>query len=162
MGAAGSEESEEELVLYSSRRSWAFAVLGALVLVVGPVVVAFSRPLGGLGIGALVVGVVATIALLVDQPIRSVFSPTGIDRVCPLVRRHFAWDEVETLERLRRSGGVVARVGRRRVVLCDRSEGHSEHLRLMKVVEANGSNVITRLQAPEIDARPTDLYRRKS
>lgn len=147
--------------LYSSRRSWAFALLGSLLLIAGPLAVAVSRPLGAPGIAALVVGVIATIALLFDQPTVSIVRADGIERRCPLSKRHLGWEQIESLDRLRRSGGVVAKVGRRRMVLCDRREGHLEHLQLIELVETNGPEVIVRLPEPDIDSRPTNIYRRK-
>jgi len=153
---------DDRVVLYSSRRSWVLATVGSIALIGGPIAVSVTRPLGRLGIGALVVGVVATIALLFDQPIKSVVTSVGIERVCPLGRRQLVWQDIESLDRLRRSGGVVAKVGRRRLVLCDRIEGHFENLDLIEMVEKHGPNVIVRLEAPKIDGRPTDLYRRRS
>ena len=152
----------DTITLYSSRRSWGFAIMGSVALIGAPLAVATTRSLGGLGIGALVVGMVATAALLLDQPLRSVVSADGIDRRCPLAHRMIKWSEIESLDRLRRSGGVVAKVGRRRLVLCDRSEGHFENLHLVEIAEMHGPNVIVRLEPPAIDARPTDLYRRRS
>ncbi len=160
---ADNERSDPDSVrLYSSRRSWAFALLGSLLLIVGPLAVAVSRPLGAPGIGALVVGVIATIALLFDQPMVSIVRPDGIERRCPLLARHLEWDQIESLERLRRSGGVVAKVGRRRMVLCDRREGHLEHLQLIEIIKTHGPGVIVRLPEPELDSRPTNIYRRKN
>jgi len=151
----------DRVVLYSSRRSWVFAIVGAVALIGGPIAVGVTRPLGNLGIGALAVGVVATIALLFDQPVKSIVTPAGIDRVCPLSKRRLTWEEIESLDRLRRSGGIVAKVGRRRLVLCDRMEGHFENLDLVALVGHYGPNVIMRLEAPKLDGRPTDLYRRR-
>jgi len=155
-------DQADKVVLYSSRRSWLFASVGSMALIGGPLAVSLSRSLGGLGIGALVVGIVATAALLFDQPLKSVVTANGIDRRCPLSHRMIEWQEVESLMRLRRSGGVVAKVGRRRLVLCDRAEGHFENLHLVEIVERNAPNVLVRLEAPKIDSRPTDLYRRRS
>jgi len=152
----------DKVILYSSRRSWGFAIIGSVALIGGPLIVAATRSLGGLGIGALLVGLVATAALLLDQPLKSVVTADGIDRRCPLSHRMLEWSEIESLDRLRRTGGVVAKVGRRRLVLCDRSEGHLENLHLVEIVEKHGPNVIIRLEAPKLDTKPTNLYRRRS
>ncbi len=160
---ADPERSDADtVILYSSRRSWLFAAAGSAALIGGPIAVSLNRPLGGPGIGALVVGLVATVALLFDQPLRSVVTSEGIERRCPLSNRMIEWREIESLDRLRRSGGVVAKVGRRRLVLCDRMEGHYEHMHLVELVERHGPNVIVRLEPPKIEARPTDLYRHRS
>ncbi len=153
---------DHQVVLHSSRRSWVFALVGSVALIGGPIVVGLTRSLGLVGVGALVVGVVATAALLVDQPIRSIVTPEGIDRHCPLSLRRLEWQEIESLDRLRRSGGIVAKVGRRHLVLCDRMEGHLEHLHLVEIVRRHGPGVIVRLEAPKLDRRPTGLYRRRS
>jgi len=157
-----SSDDQDKMVLFSSRRSWAFAIAGSVALIGGPLVAAFAGSIGGIGYGALAVGVVATAALLLDQPLKSVVSAEGVDRRCPLTSRLIEWHEIESLDRLRRSGGVVAKVGRRRLVLCDRMEGHYEHMHLVEIVERHGPNVIIRLDPPKVDTRPTDLYRPRS
>ncbi|MEM8706340.1 MAG: PH domain-containing protein [Actinomycetota bacterium] len=102
---------------------------------------------------------VMLIAVLATQPWWSRVHRDGVTRRCPLRTQHIPWAEIDAFDRLRRGGGLVIRLANgRHAVICDRTEGHAEHLRLVEVVERY-QEAVALPTAPELDSRPTDLYR---
>lgn len=157
-----SGQERPALVLYSSRIRWAVVGAGAAILVVGLGAVVVTHGPHPVPLLGMLAGVVAALVVAVDQPLRCEFDRAGIVRVCPLRRQRLDWDDIVALERLRRGGGLVARLGSgRRIVLVDRREGHAEHRRLRDLVEEVAPGLAVSADEPALDARPTDLYRRR-
>lgn len=150
------------LVLYSSRLRWLVVTSGAATLVVGLGAVVVTHGPHPVPLAGMLAGVLAALVVAYDQPLRCEFAPDGIVRVCPLRRQHLDWDDIVALERLRRGGGLVARLASgRRIVLVDRREGHAEHQRLRALVAEAAPGLAVSADEPPLDARPTDLYRRR-
>lgn len=116
---------------------------------------------GGVPAIAIIVAFTAVfVAVLFTQPVWTRVDRDGMTRRCPLRTQHIDWAEIDAFDRLRRSGGMVARLASgRHVVVCDRMEGHGEHHTLQEVVDRYQEAVAVPA-APELDQRPTSLYRR--
>jgi len=109
------------------------------------------------------------------MPLHTVFVPAGVVRVCALRRHRLAWTTITAIERVprrlarrdhdrarpRRPGGLVARIGRRRYLLCNRSEGALEFDALTRMVSSWDDAVVLRAARPPQDTAPTGLYRRR-
>ncbi len=166
------------VTLYSGRLGLVAALLGALVLVVGPTLAMLDRGVGAIGVAVVAIGVIAALAVAIDTPVSTRFSAVGVERRCLLRTTTFTWAQVDALERMgrrsrrrgaaghesrssRRHGGLLGVIEGRRRVLVDRPEGHTEHLRLRALVRDNAPHLRFELATPSADARPTDLYRRR-
>lgn len=107
------------------------------------------------GIFAVLFGIV-----LATQPIWTRVDRDGVTRRCPLRAQHVEWSEIDAFDRLRRGEGLLIRLANgRHMVVCDRMEGHEEHVALRAVVERY-QNAVALPHGPELDQKPTDLYRR--
>jgi hypothetical protein len=136
------------------------------------------------GAGATVVSVGLTVVagaivaiVVVDYPVATEFSATGVVRRCPLRRQHLAWDRVEMLTRsagatlLRRDrasvdrvgedGGLVAVVGRRRYLLVNVAESRDECAVVRGRLDAWGVPTRWRAGPPPEHQPPTWMYRRR-
>lgn len=171
--------SAPPLVLHSSR--WRVGLQALTPL--------FLLGFGGAGVGRgslllpgilLVLGAAAGLVVLLDLPLRSEFTRSGVTRICALRRTHLAWSEVVAIERLglqsalrsRRGddkpvrGGLAARTGPRRLhLLVDRRESHAEFAALRDLLKGRATQL--RAKQPPIDAPPAGrgpdaLHRRQS
>ncbi len=147
------------VTLYASRRGWLGVILGFGLMTT----FAISAAWRGSYIAAVVVLVLfgaALITVLGTQPVRTVVSAAGVERQCPLRNHVVAWEEIDAFERLRRGGGLVIRTadGKRRPI-CDRREGRAEHTAIGEGL-AVWQPGVAHAEAPAIDQRPTNLYRR--
>lgn len=166
--------SRSPLVLHSSAWRLTLQALTPFVLLTLGVV-----GLGG-GVRAIPValtalGLVATVVVLFDLPLRSEFTTEGITRYCILRRQHLPWTRVVAVER---SGGLprrpdpdgtpkppsagrglVARTGPRRVhLLVDRRESHAEYDALRLLLKDRATRL--RAKQPPIEAAPAGRGRR--
>jgi hypothetical protein len=142
----------EPPVLRSSWRGILKAVGGSLALCVAG---AWGALTGGVHPVNVTVGVLGVILLgitLWDYPLTTQFASDGLHRRTPLRRVVIGWDVVDrfsrTAPRVRlversgrrragfRPGPLVAVVGRRRVLLCDRAEDPGLRIRLATAVAA--------------------------
>jgi hypothetical protein len=169
----------DEVTLYSGRLGLVAALAGALILVVGPVIAMIDRGAGALGIAVVAIGTIGALAVAIDTPVSTRFSAGGVERRCLLRTTRFTWSQVDALERMgrrsrrrgtsgqqarpsRRHGGLLGVIDGRRRLLVDRPEGHAEHLRLRALVRDHAPHLRFELPTPSVDARPTDLYRRRA
>lgn len=115
---------------------------------------------GTLAVVVVVVMTVMFATVIFTQPIWARVGPDGVTRRCPARTQTVPWEEIDAFDRLRRGGGLVIRLANgRHLVVCDRMEGHGEHVALRAVVERYQSAVAVP-GPPELDQKPTDLYRR--
>lgn len=106
------------------------------------------------GVFAVLFGVV-----LATQPIWSRVDKDGVTRRCPLRTQHVEWSDIDAFDRLRRGEGLLIRLASgRHMVVCDRMEGHAEHVALREVVKRYQSGVALP-HGPDLGQKPTDLYR---
>lgn len=166
---------DRPVVVYSSWRGL-FASFSAPLLLLGVMAAAWWRApqvTGGL-IGVGMVMVFLLVVALFDYPLRAEIGPEGIERICLLRRRLIGWPAVQaigrgrgailsrsTLERAsaRAAGPLVAKMGRRTVLLIDRCESGAEHAAIGRVVEQYAPHVGLPPRPP-VSAPPTDLYHR--
>jgi len=124
------------------------------------------------GIGA--VGVAFVAIALFDMPLHTVFGREGVVRVCALRRHHLAWTSITAIERVpkrmplrrvegrpRRPGGLVAVIGKRKYLLCNRPEGAFEFDALQASVRQWDDAVAIRAGRPPETTVPTNLHRRR-
>jgi hypothetical protein len=163
------------ITLHSTWRHLVLSTLGAsLVAAAGTYGVAtvgfraFPTALFLLGWGSLAV-------VLLDVPVASTFSATGVVRRMVLRRQLLRWRDGDMLTRARptlmrvdrslQHGGLVLRRGRRRYLLVDRIESAAEFDVLIRLIETTGEpcEVLesSTLSRPSETATPTWLYRRR-
>ena len=156
----------EPLVLYSSGWGIIGGYGGGLALI-GAGVYSVSRSSIGVVIGVL--GVVLVAVMLFDVPLSTRFDRHGFTRRMVLRRQIVDWDRVDRLGRTpppvlrRRSGpgGLLAWVGRRRYLLCDRCESRAEYRGLRDILEAVSPALADSVAPPTVDRVPTSTYRRR-
>jgi hypothetical protein len=177
-GSVGPSDGDgPPIVLHGSLLAIVNAYLSPVALIALAVWVGVTRRLtiATIVIGAL--GSLLAFVALFDMPLRTEFSREGITRVCAVRRHRIPWSRVTGLERapsratrrdprdperLRRPGGMVARIGRRRYLLANRCEGALEYDRLVVAVR-NWDDVVTvRARRPPLTTPPTHLYRRRT
>lgn len=168
----------DPVVLYSSRRGVATAVFSPAVLLAISVGTAITRPVTASVVVIGAIGVALAVVVAWDYPLRSEFTEFGIVRVCPLRRQHLPWDRVVAIERapgrarirpkrdsevgaFRVPSGLVARVGRRRYLLTDQSEGAFEYDQLAAAIKTFDDVVMLRATRPPLTALPTTFSRRR-
>ncbi len=168
----------DPIVLYSSRRGIASAALSPAVLLALATGAGVTR---SVTTSVLVIGAVGLLLGLVvawDYPLRSEFAIDGITRVCPLRHQHLPWERVVALERtpgrakirrqrdsgiegFRAPAGLAARVGNRRYMLTDRSEGALEYDQLVLAMKVFDEAVLVRASRPALTTAPTSFSRRR-
>ena len=122
-----------------------------------------------------VAGWIFVAVVVLDLPVASTFSSTGVRRRMLLRRQFLAWQPSDSLVRARPSvvrheaklsqGGLVLRRGRRTYRFFDTAESADEFAVVIDLVDTSGSPGavvdLTSLSAPPSSAPPTWLYRRR-
>jgi hypothetical protein len=160
------------ITIHSTWRGIALGTLGAGIVAAagtwGVAQVGFRAVPGTL----FVIGWILVLAMLLDYPIASTFTSTGVTRRMVMRRQHFDWDGVNQISRTRpklvrvdrrlEHGALTLVRGRRRYLLVDRLESADEFDRMVAVVERDGAEVTpSMLPRPGEKVPPTWLYRRK-
>lgn len=155
--------------------SWKGLLLGAFG---GGVITAagiYSIGATGGAVGSVIILAIGLIILLVvfaDFPVSSAFDRNGVTRRPLLRRQRLTWGRVDQLTRTRprvsvsaRSlapGGLVAKVGRRRYLLCDQCESVDEYNLLSDLLaEHDDAIAFHDLIVPPSGNDPTWTYRRR-
>ena len=179
-GPEPSERGPLRVTLYSSRRSWALAGFGGVLLIGGPIAVMSGRGFSWFSVAIAAIGLGLLGTQLYDHPVRTHFHHGGVTRVCPLRRDEIAWEQVVELtraarDRIRRGdsllgvdpqrearlrGGLAARTERGRVVLCDAVEGRFEYDAVRALLDRHAPDVPLAALRPPAKQSPTTLYRR--
>ena len=147
------------------------SLVGAACFVGVAIVIVVAHGVGPLSLAVLAAALGAASVVLLDMPVATTFDGEGFTRRAPLRRRRVDWSDVAELARVtRRSAvrlgssrevGLVAAVGRRRLLLCDRTEGSIEHRRLREVIgDAVPADQLDALGEPPPDRTPTWVGRR--
>ena len=146
------------------------ASLGVQILVAVAIGV-LSRTVNTVGLIIAAVALIGAVVVLFDMPIASTFDVEGVVRHTPLRRHRLAWDDVEEVQRARRSlrrpggdrnTGLVAIRGIRHTLLVDRTEGRREYEELEAAIgEPTFSDVFLDVGAPPENRTPTWMYRRR-
>jgi len=160
--------------LYSSWRGILGGLFGAVaVAMLGLVGVAGGG--GWLSISVAIFGAVLLAIMLLDFPLSSQFHSAGITRRMVLRHQLLAWDRIDRLERSGRArrrsvktatstlgtGGVVARLGRRRYLVCNQVEGAEEFEQIRRLLDENAPGLANDLGPPGEHRVPTSLYRQR-
>lgn len=160
--------------LYSSWRS----ILGGFLGAVAMTTLGLVGILGGGGVLSVMVAVFGAFLLgvmLFDFPLSSQFHDEGVTRQMVVRRQLIAWDRIDRLDRSGRvgrraaasgapsaaTGGVVARLGRRRYLLCNQLEGAEEFARIRRILERCAPGLADDLGPPGEHRVPTSLWRQR-
>lgn len=175
-------DDDRHLTLYPSLRGLlAVLVTPHLLILLGAW--GLANGVNVVAIGLVAVGVVTAAIGLFSYPRHVVVSPTGIELVSVLRRRHLPWDRVRGIERTRPggasrlkarrdgadgaaagpSGGLLARGrGRRHWMLTDHVESPDEYDRLRAIAAAAPGAPRVGASRPADGTPPTWLYRRRA
>lgn len=167
-------KTDDRVVVHSSWRGIlaAFLAPSLLMAVMAAAWWRIPRVSGGLvGVGVMAIGLLAV--AIFDYPIRTEVGEEGLRRVCLGRRQLIRWSAVRSLGRgrgailsartrervsARAAGPLVAKVGRKTLLLVDQCESVTEHTAICQVVERYAPHVELPTRPPA-SAPPTHLYR---
>lgn len=167
---------DHQVVIHSSWRGILASFLAPLLLaaVMAAAWWRIPRVSGGLiGVGSVAVTLLAV--AIFDYPLHTQIGPKGIERICLGRRQFIEWPAIRSIGRgrgavlsmrtrekvsARAAGPLVARMGRRTVLLVDQCESLAEHTAICRVIERCAPHVGLPPRPP-LSVPPTDLYRRR-